>query len=397
MRLKSRLLYGACVGLAIFQAPLLSAAEYHLVPAIAVSEIRNDNVLGVSDPKISDWITVPTPSIAFSVTGNSQQQTFNYSMPFEFFWKRTDLNSISYLGDYKGDFRPDPRLLLSLVQRLTYSPEIASSIFPETSTEPQLFRTKTLRNATEFTPRVQWTERTDVLVSTQFLFQKFKERDLVLTNTFKATNTFQASESVAVEHRLSEQDALLPGISFDHFWFEGDSNATTLGVDLGWNRKWTPWIETRAAAGLLETWQGGGNWLGWTGSASAFYVKAPWETNLAYARKVTGTPASGSAVTEDSVSLGGKYSFLEAWSFGIDGGYFRATSVEESSNGGNWNGVFGGASFVMQVSRWVSATASYEYRTQTGPPSTGTDFTRNLATLTLSVIPPVLEAPRKPL
>ncbi|MFH1017333.1 MAG: hypothetical protein V1798_04015 [Pseudomonadota bacterium] len=397
-RSRSSRLFAACAGLAFLSGPpTVQSAEYHLIPALSISEIYNDNVFGSGTVKTADWISTPEPSLGLSITGAEHKQLFSYSMPFEFFWKRSELNTISYLGSYKADFQADPRLLLTFSQRTSYSPEIATSIFPEASTQPETFRKKSLRNATEFGPRLKWTERTDVAALSRVFFQKFNGATPV-PGAFTATNTFQAGETVSVEHRLSERDTLLSGVSYDHFWFEGESNATSIGPELGWNRKWFSSFETRTAAGLLEAWQGGGSSLSVTGSGSAFYKLVPWDVHVLYTRGLVGTPLSGGAVSADTVSLGSTYSFRDVGSFGLGGGYFR-TGLG-SSVGGHLSGVFGDALFVMRLSRWITASASYEYRVQYGEPSTptsiGADFTRNRAVITLSVSPPVVEeAPKR--
>jgi hypothetical protein len=140
----------------------------------------------------------------------------------------------------------------------------------------------------------------------------------------------------------------------------------------------------------VETTQGGGG--GWstsvTGSASASYQREPFVSRLTYRRGVVGVSAIGSAQVQDAVSLSITWSVGERWAFAADGGYFNNSSLGSQAVG-TVSGEFTSASAGVLLTRWLTSSLAYLYRTQNGPAGTGTAFSRNIVTLTLSVTNPL--------
>ena len=374
----------------VVNTPPSGAVELLIEPSVGISQAYDDNVFGTTAGQKKDTITSVEPTISLNLKSSTFRQTLSYSAVLEHYWRTQQEDATSHLGSYRAVWEADPRVTLDVQERLSYAPFTSTEIFPEGAAEPQFTRIRRLRNATDVTPRFALTERTALRFQSEFFVQNYYQTASAAASNPANAESKEFSELVSVDHRLSLRDTLSPQVSFNRYWFRQLPDATSVGADFSWERRWTEDLSTTLAAGALETLQGGG--LGHTtnfvGAASGTYRLKPWNFRIGYLRDVSAGSGFGRALIQDTVTAGVDVTPTEGWSLHVDQGYFHSASMG-SGTGVHLNGFFVASGITYAFPKWVALSMSYNYRIQDAQGGIGSNFQRNLAYMTLGIIPPV--------
>jgi hypothetical protein len=360
-------------------------ADVHLVPSLRLWQYYNDNIFRTETDTTEDTITVVQPTLGLVQRDITSKQTFSYSPSLEVFWRTKNQNSLSHVASYLGEFERSPRLRFKAAERAEYSLAASTQLFPESAVEVQQVRMRTFRNAAEFTPKYSLTERTDVSLKSEFLVAVYRE-DTALTpvSDINLVDTYQWSETGVVDFKITEHDTLSPSANYRMFWFVGAPDTAAISALFNWERFWSESLVTNAGAGIAEIIRGAfdSSVTDFVASASIEQRSAEGSVRAAYERNVTASGGLGTALVEDSVSIGLSWNFESDWGYGLEGGYYYATSTNSAYR---LRGFYGESSIRKGIGARAQIALGYNYRTQDVRAGNVPDFARNQAFIMFTI------------
>ncbi|MFH1263185.1 MAG: hypothetical protein V1495_07070 [Pseudomonadota bacterium] len=366
-------------------APNVPPQGFQFIPSLAITETYDDNALGTQSGESVDSAMILEPSVQFLNTSDRSNQELDYTLSYEKFWGGTLRRSFSHQGRYRGLFDVSPRVTLTVEQRISYSPLISLLYSPDLNTTPQFVRLKTFRNATEFSPMVRLSERSNLELKGAFYLTLSREAQMFATTPVNTRPIYQAKGGMTLVHRLNERDSIRPSLTTDYFWFPGSNDVVNLSANVGWSRRWNPSLETVLGGGILETVpRGGGDSLtNLAGKVSASYREDPWEFHMTYARSSSTLAGFSATFIQDTVTAGTSVLFAQTWVFRLDPAYSRSVSAE---TGAVLAGLFVDTGIQGMIRPGLQLSIHYRYRVQGSDNPAWEGYTRNLAAATLNIV-----------
>ncbi len=384
-------------------ADVTGAPVLKVVPAVAVSETYDTNVLLVAGQQKEDYVTRITPQVTAEVRGRLMSGTLQAGLTGAFYVRNPDLDYVGVNGGFNLNLdnlvnRVVPRLKIQVSDFVAYTPQPPAFLNPEARSAGQsdifgrgiqVARADSVQNTSTITGAYSLLPRVSLRAGYSYSFIKFFNK-FATPDAGTFVDTTSHSANLGVQTAVTRQDNLGVVYTYSLSSFGqstgGVGSYTSHSGTLTWAHQFSRTLSGNLGGGAtLAVPDSGPTSLNFTGSANLTWVqgKIPFSFNLSRAI----TPSyyvAGTALISDTVSLSAGYPLTPRLSATGSANYaqssssFTGTSLDFYSVGGTV-----GLSYVLI--RGISANLIYTYNHfKQDFQGVNSEFDRHLATFAIS-------------
>jgi hypothetical protein len=364
---------------------------YYVLPSFTVSGTYDDNIFLESSNRRDDFITRFTPAIGLGYISTPFTILGSYAFDVEIYAKETDFNNVGdrQRAELRVRYLPNPRLTLSLDGGFARSNDPADinrqgalerrrGATPSSVPVTEIQRGREETTSLTLSPRVsyQFTPLWTGDASYTFALTEGEGTDVGTSHTF----------ALGASRVLSARDTGSVGYTFTIFDTDGtdtDGTDTTTAhsITVGWTRRVSELLNVGARLGPSFTDDGDVDVD--AGFTVNYRLGTLTDLSVIYARSQALVTGRAGSSTVDAVTTAIRTRPLEFLTVSAGPTYTRI-----SGNGGNGDvsiyGLDAGASY--QITRWLSAGATYRFSYQEGSGGNSNgDIFHNTITIGLTV------------
>jgi hypothetical protein len=335
-----------------------SALDYTADLSASLSEKYDDNIFLSHTDRVSDFITVVSPSVALSTRTERVSLLLNYSPSLNFFTSHEDKNSITHQALLRGQYLISERLNIGVTDSFIQTRE-----------------SQVIRDVEGSGPIIAGLEKITTNTLSSNLSYRLSE-ELTLQPSAIYTHTANSQPDIGdvttyigslnANYRLTERITLHTNAAYTLYKYTLSSDAKGQDYNIGASYVFDQTLKTDAYGGINITRVNDADSaiIGFTGGFSATKTFETGSANISYKQNVSAGAESASPVRSQVLSLrlsrpvtdhldasiNASYSLFKA----LNNGFFFSTLT-------NRRDVTGSADLSYKLMPWVSLRASYTY------------------------------------
>lgn len=358
---------------ALALVPELAAGAGTTLTQTILTELRYDTnarIAAEGDLSGDDVVLLFIPGFEAVNQRNKLTLTGIYRPSVYYYFKQSELNTISHSGTIAAQYAFSPRTSMMAEERLTYSKESLES----TLTGYQNRRSGILTNTVNLSMNHALTHRTAMTLSASDYVLRFDDP--------VAVDSRNVSGSMGLNFQATPETQLNSSYNFSHASYDLpgglSSNQNTHSLNAGFSKRFRETMTLLMSAGAVyaETQQTGDGFFDWVALAEIRKTFNKYDANLSYSRRTTTSSGVTDQLTlNDSFSAGLRHEISRNLSVSLSGSFTRNHSKPDDSF--DTKTFTASASGTWRMRDWLTFGMGYSHFTQESDGTLGEDLKRD--------------------
>jgi hypothetical protein len=383
-----KLVVGIGITLVASLGPRTVDAQWTFTPSLTVDERYDDNIFGVANNEISDFITQFTPEFSLAYDTAVFNFLLGYRVTGEIYADHSELDNFgeNQRGRLEFGYRASPVLTLGLSAFAARTNDPTSFLQPA----PTSVGAPPTPGGVVPPPTVTLGRQTSYQYGlTASASYQFDPRwSGVASYSFSGVDqdgTGSSTEhigSVGARYQLTREDQLSATVSGGVLKAENESAVSVVTLLPGWSREWSERLTTNLAAGPQFT---DGNLDVAVNASLSYHIQRELSLFVGYSFETSLAVGESGAQTVSALSAGLSYQPLRELTARVYGAWNRSSPLQDTSSAETTDTYSAGLSVSYLINRWLTAFFSYQFSLSTN----GDSIRNNEVTVGLTASYPI--------